>query len=1118
MKPLIYCVALVVWACLLRSSSAEEALASDVVERIQRAKVAIAQLQADSPALAEKLRHELQDALDAVEDKLDPAGRFRAKADARHRGAVAKIRAMLDRMIDESPSDLVALNDRLRRLDEAWNDGSIFLESSEQPLVQWLHASHLEEQASNVRTDGRQELEITVKDIGRPSIIVLSSSNATAWKIRVEESAQVATVLLFSHADILDSDQPLLIYRRQGYGRQLTSEAESYLNARIAFEVGQPVDLLLPIFEHDNAIELSTENADWTRAYLHGQLQNLAFDVRSIMNARFAASNSDLRFSGLLMENEGYARTTSYADFSLRGPVPATAKPTGISLWNYVSLDRDRAFGLVHAGNLAKWSPQTTSWSPLSMPSQMFGGTVFHSVCWDSKRQRLLLVDSQGWLFAFAPEESQWTVVRKGLQGLVCIAYRKSDDSVIGLRQHENRGLGQQDGHEVSLVYLDPLGNVTREVRTDCEASIQSPHERAANELTLSDQYLIAVQPPTGGMAHGPARSVIRVFDLDSGTLLYDYMLPNLEGFEHPQSDQPKSTDATRYAAVVERLQVAERAVAELQQDHGDAFEQLTTLLESLRDSATFRKRVPNKPSVHWLRTYYDPVPTIRVTDKSGPLVVALSSFDVNEWQLEIGDGVNLKEVLFVGGQIPEIRGLPPGIPIRIHSEKDVEEQDRQVARQPSYLKSVIENMVDGPLASEFDLRMMSARNVVTIGSGDGDWSAQQVLDELNDVIRRATRLSHENALPETFRFAYLYTGQLPGLGAAHGPPYAVECNFRGPILQTARTVDADFSPTSIGMLKTGQFVVGTRESGLHRLTRKTDGLVVEAMEAAPIQHAVSEIMYDPKTEQLFCLSPRGLHIQQKGSWQTRAHHAAHAEAWCRDNAKRSFHALIRNNRQFVEVHEVSDTGATVRKRKLPVPIACDYNAYGRLFFAFCDSQHIIVVMRNGMPRDGEANRVYVLDMDSLRIVYDGSFAPHVEREDLSEREFEILWEQLATAEESGATSVMWTLVGGLADSAKRIKARLGIVDVISREEIDALVDQLDDDSFAARDEAYQTLSQSGKSHAAYLQALPRDDLSAEQVARIEGLVGIWQDSSVRTQRATEVLKMIELQRAVDSK
>ena len=171
----------------------------------------------------------------------------------------------------------------------------------------------------------------------------------------------------------------------------------------------------------------------------------------------------------------------------------------------------------------------------------------------------------------------------------------------------------------------------------------------------------------------------------------------------------------------------------------------------------------------------------------------------------------------------------------------------------------------------------------------------------------------------------------------------------------------------SVGRVDKDRLVIGTRTAVLQGDLELTGMPLRELKKVRGARH----LMYDAKDDELFCFCYDGLQVRTKGAWEAKRQVSViPPETWCHDAKRDCFYTLLRKNLEITEVHTVSEKGATLEKRVLPKPIPCKYNANGRLYFSYCDSNYIILVMRDRSGVDSDANTVHVIDIESLQVVY----------------------------------------------------------------------------------------------------------------------------------------------------
>lgn len=1080
---------------------------------------------------ARALRQLLETTIGKAEDRLFAESRQADRTQAEFDllvSASKKRLARLKALLPKNSSSRIAerLTGRLTDLEESWKDGTAFVPESDTPIVHWLHAVDpaLAPTASKSHSDGLgAHLETTtlaLDELNRPTFLVLTSDVATRWKL-IGDSSNVQAVLVYGRANEFECTDSRLVFRLNAMGA-MENAIDAYSRS-IETQLGRTADLLLRIRRNDQTIQLGPRHKNWTRAYVMGRLHKLSRDVQTQANAAFATSESELRFPAFTVVTESFRRFSFLTEFDLNGPTSNARRPMtmvvgrrreeiGINMWNHTAVGDDE-YALIQHGQLAKRGASDSEWVVLpTAPGH--AGQAFRSITHDRKRNRLVALDAKGGLFALELAKSKWTFLRDGAKDLFGLAYQSSSDLIVAIRQSPGAGPGREK--DTWVVYLDASGKEQRKTKSDLSDSIQNVVERTYNEFALTEDYLIATQPPATSRRK-PIRSVIRVIDLKSGDVQYDHMLPATNSTE----SHNLAGNGITYAIYKQKFRDTRNGIERAKQFDREAGARLEKRLDELSDPIAYANRPRDEPVIYWMRTFRENAPLIRVTDKSGPIILAVSSFVLPEWRFELDEGVNVKEVIFVGLNPPKYTGLPGNVKVT-NSTEDL----RGNERQPSYQKSIIKELVaktNKPVfASELDLSSSDHLPRVVVGPANTNEAIGHAITALDELSLAAGNLNSNAKVSEDFRFAYYY--QRAG---DNGTSLCVaECNFRGPILQTQRRLPPGVPARSLSAVAYAgrrHFVAGFAEAQIGEL-RLTDTQVDVASASNEPKANTRHLMFDNSTNRLLCIghdkNGLALHIRNGGksdAWTSVAidsfpSNLARRVAWCHDANRQRLFAIVRKQFDITEIHEVSESGKVIRKSQLPVPIAGNLYPAGDLFSAYCDSKNIIIVMRSADRKDLEGSAVQVLDIESLATVYKGDFRPHLVYEEMSESRFLSLWERTATATKDEMEAIKWQFVAGGESTAKQIKRIMGDLDGVPREEVDMLVKQLDANTYAERKSAFEMLLRTARKHAEYLGDLSKDELSAEQRYRIGLLLEKWTDGSNRRAFASEILEQINSQ------
>ena len=1008
--------------------------------------------------LAQELRRSLKKALADVKTRAAPAATYKTLQQVEFEHSAAEVRQLLQDL-PGGPDGVLAVeySNHLTRLESGMQEGSIHMLPDASPIVHWIHCH-------NELRDASRTVEIDLDIEARPNILVLSSLQHTTWILNQSPASQVEAVLLLSETDELQTRKPVLRFHRVRPIRNLDHTTREIVSNYIAHQVGKRPTSILQVDPTESVVRLAATREDWVRAYVFGEIQALKEEVRKLINNQFARRHREIRFSALTTTKQDRGRSRAEAEFTLRGPNLPSQRPVGGSYWNLTKTADDTVYSL-HRHGLHRKS-ESSKWIPISRPSTIRDNTRFLALTYDGKRDRLLLLDHDHMIHKMDCVSGDWKTVAL-VDDAVAMKWTPSDELVVITQSPENV---QETRFRTELCFLNSDCEPIRKITTTCSTRMLGRYESSSNELSLRDDFLLAVQPASGVQHHSPNRTVIRAIDLRNGKLRYEYQVrPINTDTVQPVRSWLRHGDDTRLVVFRERLRAARVSVLRIGVDHSDQSVHFEKRIADLQNPIQFFASQTSQPSVQWIRTYSRTPPLVRISDKSRPLTLAISSFNAHEWRVEIENGVELQKVILTCDAIvPAIRGLPSNIDVVVHSRNDVPKSDLAINRQPFYLRSVIQKLARSEIACEMDLDLLK-NNEFTIGPENGDWVVQQSLEELDQVILSSNHLSQAGNLPEDFRFFYRYFGEGPSTMATEGryaTHHFVECDYRGPILNTF------WGPDPIRDIPEDQ------------------------------------LMHDARSARVFRIEDDELHIGDADGWSSRKLPMISAEAWCFDSRQQRFQAIVRKGRQLVEVCEVSDAGAILRQRTLPVPIPCGYSPSRRTCSIFGDTRHLIIVLQSPPHIKSKHNNVYVLDLADLSIVYQGPFKPHLVYEPVDEQLFQSLWATLADAEPRRSQQAIMRLAAGLADSSDKIEQKLGL-QTMSAEEAWSYIRQLDADKFVARDAAYQALANSLLILRPQLEkALADAELSREQELRLRSLLS--RVTSRLEVRALAVLKLIE--------
>ena len=1044
-----------------------------------------------------QLEQELNQSLSKIESQLDPRATEHASQQALFARRVAKARQEIA-YLPGGETNLLArdFSARLNRLESAMADGTIHVRPSDDSIGQWLHV----QSESSVETP---TADVRVGVESRPVILVLSSNEPIHWKLASTEKTHVEAVVLLGMTVDFQCEEDILVFRRNLPVGSLVQATREYVSNFIEHQVGKRPTSILQVFETSEPIEIGPSNRDWVRAHVSGELDKLVGHIRRRINETFAKECDDLRFDSLTAVRDSRSRSRSRARFTLRGPQNESLQPLGGSYWNYVETNNGTAYSLHRHGLYVR---KGDTWKQVRLPDSLRGTMTAVSLTYDAKRDRLLLLVRNAKLYAMDCESSKWTPLCR-IQDAIAIKW-SSEDEIVVIRQSPRDA--EETDYRVALAFLNAAGETIRQLDSNCTSRVQNAYE-SANELTVTDDFLIAVQTFAGVPHHNPRQTMIRVFNLSDARLRYEYAVRSPgTTTQFASQDLLRQGDKTRFAILQQRLRTARASLREAGGGVAAGHTELTRQLEQLSDPLAFATAPQSEPRVHWVRTFSTrPWPDLGITDKSAAVTLAISTFADSSLRVKVAEGVNLRKVILVCDEVvPPLEGLPDDVEIVAHARADAKPEDIARYRQPSYQRNIIEQLAGSEITTERELDIARRHPAaIVVGPTDGDWVVQQVLRGLDEFILSANRQTQTHDLPEGFRFASPYFGQLLTTTLPFTPSYITVCDYRGPILQSCFLLDDNVRPTVVARNGDRSFIACDATAGLVDIVAEDSALNVTTILGGP-KYEIQSLMFDVKNARLFCIAGGKLHVRSNNEWTSHDLAAVPTETWCYNDTTDQFHAIIRQGPQLTEVHDIAPSGATLRKRVLPVPIPCQLDPRRRPCTAYCSAEHLIIVLQSADSHESADSKVLVLRLDDLSVVHEGPFEPHPRYESIDEELFERLWNMLGNNNDVAQVDfAIRRLIAGFDDTVSRIRPRVGM-QAMTSEELNSHIVRLDADTFAERDAAHQALAGSVLSVQTQLRdALSNRELSSEQRARLRYLIRSADDP--RVQRGADVLERI---------
>lgn len=1121
------------------SRGAEEEAGRDYRAAMRAIEAKIAELRtAGDEEGAAALEAQLFDALQRVAENLE---RRTAEVESQRRSAADAKKSELQRRVETAREYLEEL--RAAGGGEVARELSVKLDSLEEACATSDYAFPLsdEPEAHAVALGRGAQLPAAVADrfpnrsLGyaevrleyqaRPVVLALSASAPTVWKVVVGEGARLHAVVLpaENHHLVEDPGVPVFVdAAAAGGGDAIEQFSGRRLAGRAAVDV-----------YHGDPIIIGSANRDWISSCLEPAVEAVLQAARAERQRLALAELGDWRFEAIYDAGEpdssrgpGF-HAASRGIFTIAGPITSTLRTIPDASWRCMvdavgDGDTSTTFALsdhgdlvfVEAGGFVEEEPPK-----VALSSDLRLNTRFTALAYDSQRNRLLVADDRGGksqLLFYGVEDRRWSQPIASRQKCYALAYAADEDVFYGIMGDER----------IPHLAKTMLARIEADGELQELASLDVPPPSLWNhghpQLVYAGGRLVYLSPPTSfDLMTGRQTTLIdrlHVIDPGDGRILYSGPItPHEVGEVVVERSAPAADGVGVLARLDAKLEQVEREIARRAADDSED----PRLEPWRRRLASQRQRLVGKPAkrdearLHVVGFYDSHDSVVRVTDASGPVILVLCTYESASWTIEAAEGVQLERILVGGYHAQTVRSSPPGVPISIGSYDqggegfhtyglNDDDWPEAIRRIEELTKLKIATFVGG---------YRDQQHVSIVGPDNFSWRSQDVLFDLNQLLAEVdtNRASPTLEALRRHQFYAIHFGQMPRQAAPQNPRMGGQSSYFGPF-----TVEGPIIRGATPLATPAENVVYDPESRL-LITRRGGGLSVSDLrtgqetniafdQALPRLSWPSGLAYDAERRRLLLNSfGGGGYLYQydlnTAQWSVLRKPGLGSKAIVYAPDQDALFAIDGHMARggLNEIRQFNAHGAFVRSIRLSRPIDLGGGRSDEQVQMVYFAEHAaFLTYGSNRPRRGgagadEPGRIVVVNVSTGDVVYEGELTPQVERREFSDRELELVWDDLASAGPAERDSLIWSLASGREVAIAFLAERLDEFPSPPDRDLAALVERLDANAFAEREKAYAELQELGSQSAGQLSRFAAEHLSPEVRSRLRTLLAAWE-------------------------
>jgi hypothetical protein len=730
-------------------------------------------------------------------------------------------------------------------------------------------------------------------------------------------------------------------------------------------------------------------------------------------------------------------------------------------------------------------------------------------LAYDSQRKRLVFPsrDRKPDLFALDVEKVQWSRLGASQSRLGALAYDAQNDVFYGvplLDQYRFR-----HGHEQSVRHLERIkadGSGAERLELS-EPILPFWGDHGGIQLRLVDGKLVIVVPPVFE-ADGRTVSRLYVINPTNGSVEYSGVARVHDG--NGKSQQKATSVPNGILAEFDRkVGDVNNAIVALKQKN--LKEPADSLVKGLEDIQAVVRGIAEDeltldPELHMLGTHSGDGVRVHVTQTNRPVVLALTSYNLATWKLQIAPDVQLVKVIAAGYHRQKVEGVPDGIPVETYSSDERnggfdidEEDDPELPRAINRLRELTKLELSTFLVTR-------EHGSVEVGPGNFAWQLKRGLARLDGLLDKAGEhiVTGRDAEIADLRFTGLWSEQQPDPRVPQirrqGDVYLAEFTARGPIFSTMRKLITRVP--RVATSTDGTHVFALAGNGLTRINPKTGGTsnIPLGEKMPPFSHT-RDLAFDSRRGRVLVATLGGegflyAYDVEKKTWSASSLGGLDLDglAWSPDQD--ALFGLMRDHGdERPKLVRLTAHGVALESIRLEraIPELAQHRGSAQLHAA---GKYLILQASPDWhdPRSTAQTGLYVIDPKDGSFLHSGVAEPHAGHEDFTPQQLTELWQQLREARDDDADRLTWRLAAGGEQTVRFLS------DVVlpagmdfDQDAAQELIEQLADVDFKKRENAQSKLAQLGS----ITEPLLRKALqgaNAEVRRRITALLQAWQD------------------------
>lgn len=958
--------------------------------------------------------------------------------------------------------------------------------------------------------------EVSVLHTAAPIILFVSAGERTHFQFSIARGVRLVAVVFGGRYTSSFSGLPddALIFQsatdaREGLGIVASTWGDANFQevSRVLreFTGRDPLTVTAAARYKGTPLIVGPDNPTWRAQYVMARTEGAHQRIVNFVRDQQIAKLADVRFQCLYYQPSnrgGLDLLASEGEFTIAGPLMNSLRPTHSMIRHLVHEPKNGLdFAIDHWMQFVVFDPAAGEFARVPLGNDFPNEVRFNSLAFDAKRGRIIVTSQNPphEIYAYDLADSSWNVLSDHGPDLSSLVYVPERDEYIGVTTVDDSVGAPRAGANICRLNAD--GQVVELISPKQDVK-PTWLDRGGTTLNCRGDQLFIATPPSKDETEG-FQSHLQVVDMKTHEVLYTGVTtPHSGQRARPGARDSKPPNRKRLLhRLFDQLALAAEIIKDCnEQGKNEQAEQLARRVKALqkRRAGKWGSESNAKARLHLVSNRSVRNTIVEVAPQPEPAILVLCSYKPVRWSIRVADGAKLDRVIVAGHHRQIVAEIPDGVPLDSYAQETGEGGFYIDSREhPTYQTSIQRIKALTNLAPwTFQEIGPFQESHVIIGPESGDWLAQCITKELDELLKGALTERHARELQSLDRLRF--TGIYRTKDARQHPNEPAQLRYaefsvRGPRPPSLTAIPGNLEE-AVTDVETGD-LYGCRGNEIVRVDSMSGEITpLPFNDVLPHVARFTAIAFDASRRRLL-LTCGGLYAYDITSkqWSTLSSAEIHAFAMVHlpdENAVCTLGIDARDGSPLLRKFNLQ--GAAVGTYGLPTTEIGPHvhSEIALMDLAYVDG-HVAVLgplVQDPLDPLTLLPEIHVFDLETCDFIYDGLLRPHPGIMELSPERLDELWEALGGRNAPEAEQAQWNLAAGHTGAVNYIAGRLSKFVPPDKTVVRKHLKDLDSDDFETRRAAQEALAKYGRSIVPILET-ERENPSAEVRASVQRLL-----------------------------